>query len=478
MQIPERSAAIPCRLTAIDRVVEAQVIRARSNTLVVAFKPGEDPPIAGSPFNSAALDLNGRWIELGRCRLEEGDSIPRRRREDPPGTVALGRLVFKDKIYDFSGLLGRRVISDLQQRVNHLPMAWNRRHAISNEFRSFVADLLFDLQVYRSVFEDLDARLAGESEQTRNELQALAREHEYPRFRTWLDERVAELERITTSLSRAQQEQHGFYFRKQMRDFILSSEMLARTNTKPRGYAGDSEVMRLIYENDFRGPTVFAQFMHKYPVELAAAQAVRNRRKLVGEWVRGRLARHTGTAPLRVLSVACGPAEELQEILLTPEDVARVEFTLLDQDPEALAQAHDVIARLGEKLGVKPQATTVCTSVRTMQQGKGPGDDRPYDLVYSMGLFDYLTDTTATAVLSWLYGRLAPGGDVLVGNFHVRNPSRTFMEYWADWTLWYRNEGQLLRLADTLPGAKSRIDFEESGCQIFLHVTKSPEPQR
>src|SRR5206468_1753432 len=105
------------------------------------------------------------------------------------------------------------------------------------------ADLLFDLQVYRSVFEDLDARLAGESDQTRSELQALAREQEYPRFRTWFDERVAELERITGSLSKAQQEQHGFYFRKQMRDFILSSEMLARTNTKPRGYAGDSDVM-------------------------------------------------------------------------------------------------------------------------------------------------------------------------------------------------------------------------------------------
>lgn len=478
MNVAERSAAIPCRLTAVDRVIEAQVIRARPNTLVVAFNAGEAPPPAGSPFKNAALDLNGRWIELGSCRLEEDDNLPRRRREDPAPDVALGRLVFKERIYDFSGLLGRRVISDLQQRVNHLPMAWNRRHAISNEFRSFVADLLFDLQVYRSVFEDLDARLATESQQTRSELQAVAREQEYPRFRTWFDERVAELERITSSLSRAQKEQHGFYFRKQMRDFILSSELLARTNTKPRGYAGDSEVMRLIYDNQFRGPTVFSQFMHKYPLELAAAQAVRNRRRLVGEWIREKMTRRSVASPLRVLSVACGPAEELQEILLTTDDVARVQFTLLDQDPEALAQAHALIARLGEKLSAKPQARTVCTSVRTMQQGGGSPDEPPYDFVYSMGLFDYRTDTTATAVLSWLYGRLFPGGELVVGNFHVRNPSRTFMDYWADWTLWYRNESELLRLTDSLPGAKSRIDFEESGCQIFLHVTKPAGPTR
>ncbi len=473
MEVSDRSAAIACRLTAADRVIEAQVIRARPNTLVVAFRPGEAPPAADSPFKAASLDLGGRWVELGSCRLESGDTIPRRRREDPPADVAIGRLVFMDRVYDFSGLLARRAISDLQQRVNHLPMAWNRRQAISPEFRSFVADLLFDLQVYRSVFEDLDARLVGESERTRNELQSLAREQEYPRFRTWLDERVAELERITAPLSRPQQEQHGFYFRKQMRDFILSSELLARTNLKPRGYAGDSEVMRLIYENDFRGPTVFSQFMHKYPAELAAAQAVRSRRRLVGEWVRERAARHTPESPLRVLSVACGPAEELQEILLTPAEVARVQFTLLDQDPEALAQARTVIERIEQKLGTKLRATTLCTSVRTMQQGGSPIDDQQFDFVYSMGLFDYLTDTTATAVLAWLYGRMATGGELAVGNFHSRNSSRVFMEYWADWTLWYRNEGELLRLADTLPGAQSRIDFEESGCQIFLHITKT-----
>src|SRR5947209_11363100 len=153
MNVPDRSAAIPCRLTAVDRVIEAQVVRARPNTLVIAFKAGEPAP-AEAGFKAAALDLGGRWVELGSCRLEAGDNIPRRRKEDPPPDVAMGRLVFKDRIYDFSGLLARRTISDLQQRVNHLPMAWNRRHAISPEFRSFVADMLFDLQVYRSVFED------------------------------------------------------------------------------------------------------------------------------------------------------------------------------------------------------------------------------------------------------------------------------------------------------------------------------------
>ena len=32
---------------------------------------------------------------------------------------------------------------------------------------------------------------------------------------------------------------------------------------------------------------------------------------------------------------------------------------------------------------------------------------------------------------------------------------------------------ELLRLADSLPGAQARITSEDSGCQIFLHVART-----
>jgi len=468
MNSSDRSSALACKLTAPDRTLEAQVVFARPNSLVVAFRRGEEPT-PGARFSDAAIELGNNVVQLGGCRFEPDGNLPRR----PSPDAAVGRLVFQQRIYDFSGLLGRRAISDLQHRVNNLPLAWNRRHAISEEFRKYVADLLFDLQVYRSVFEELDARLLSESAQTRADLQALAREQEYPRFRAWFDERAAELERLTSGLTRAQQEQHGFYFRHQMRDFIQSSELLARTNAKPRGYAGDSEVMRLIYENGFRGPTIFSQFMHKYPLEMPAAQAVRNRRRLVAQWARARAAKLIGSWPLRVLSVACGPAQELQEIVQSREDAARLRFTLLDQDADALAEAGALVERVEAAIGTGLEVTTFCTSVRTMQQGAAPMDACAFDFVYSMGLFDYLTDRTAAAVLCWLYERLDRGGELVVGNFHPRNATRAFMEYWADWTLWYRSEADMLKLADALPGAQARITTEESGCQIFLHVTRT-----
>ena len=114
----DRSAFIPCRLSVPDRTIEAQVVWARANSLVVAFDKGENPPQPGSALADAALDLGGNWVNLGSCRFEPEENLPRRRRGDPTPESPIGRVVFKERVYDFSGLLQRRAISDLQQRVN------------------------------------------------------------------------------------------------------------------------------------------------------------------------------------------------------------------------------------------------------------------------------------------------------------------------------------------------------------------------
>jgi extracellular factor (EF) 3-hydroxypalmitic acid methyl ester biosynthesis protein len=95
-----------------------------------------------------------------------------------------------------------------------------------------------------------------------------------------------------------------------------------------------------------------------------------------------------------------------------------------------------------------------------------------FDFIYSMGLFDYLTPPVARAVLARLYDLLAPGGVLLVGNYHVRNPSRLYMEYWLDWRLFHRTEASFLELAEVLPAARREITFDATGCQMFLRLER------
>ncbi len=89
-----------------------------------------------------------------------------------------------------------------------------------------------------------------------------------------------------------------------------------------------------------------------------------------------------------------------------------------------------------------------------------------------MGLFDYLTPPVAKAVLIKLYQLLNTGGEMVTGNFHVSNPSKYYMEYWLDWVLYYRTEDEFKDLIGDISTADVKVSFEDTGSQMFLHVTK------
>jgi extracellular factor (EF) 3-hydroxypalmitic acid methyl ester biosynthesis protein len=93
----------------------------------------------------------------------------------------------------------------------------------------------------------------------------------------------------------------------------------------------------------------------------------------------------------------------------------------------------------------------------------------PQDLVYSIGLIDYLNDKLVEKTLNYAHSVLAPGGRVILGNFHPRNPAKEFMDYVFDWKLIHRSEDDMHRLfrrsAFSMPC--SRVLFEEGGIDLF-----------
>jgi extracellular factor (EF) 3-hydroxypalmitic acid methyl ester biosynthesis protein len=121
------------------------------------------------------------------------------------------------------------------------------------------------------------------------------------------------------------------------------------------------------------------------------------------------------------------------------------------------------------RLSVRYVEDSVRTMMRTRDLGTTLGR---HHFVYSMGLFDYLTTPVARAVLAKTWDVVRPGGTLLVGNFHSHTPTRYHMAYWGDWSLCYRTEASFLALADGLPCASARVDFDETGCQMFLRMEK------
>jgi extracellular factor (EF) 3-hydroxypalmitic acid methyl ester biosynthesis protein len=401
---------------------------------------------------------------LGPCRLLPVEAT----------NTHQGLLVFKSDVYNFDQLFTVGTLQNVERSFNNLPLVLAQNRALSSEFKKFVADITYELNTQRSFFDQADRQLKHESSIVKEHAFSAILNGEGRKFMRAIDEAILRLEKMTATFSREEHEKHAFYLRKQAWHIIAEAPFLARTNLKPRGYAGDSEMMRMIYANAWEGDSLFGKLLHKHAIETPAAQAVRNRRHFITQTVRSvSLASLRGSTPVRIMSVACGPAAEMQDLFADAESLDRVAITLLDQDREALREAGDGIARVQERHRRQADVTFLNESVRTMLAGSELEKQwGTYQLIYTMGLFDYLTEPVAKAVGKKLLGLLNPGGELIVGNFHVANPTRTYMEYWMDWVLYYRTLDEMVALFADLPGVKSLVEFEESGSQMFLRVRK------
>jgi len=442
--------------------VEARYLSKYS--IYVRFLNGDSFP-DGFIFPKIVMCLNGSRVKLGPGRLIKN--------ADP--SAKKDRIVFVKDIYDLDRLFFKKSIDKLQSSFINIPLILGHKDKIRAEFKDFTADLTYDINVYKDIFDQIDYKIAGESDDVIKIIRQSILDTEGRKLMAFLDEKLLELQKLISGYSADEHERHGFYFRKQLWNIIISSPIMKRTNIKPRGYAGDFEMMRMIYDNKYLGDSIFGMIMHKHPLEHPAAQAVRARRKLIAqsfldienkkEWV--------SEKELKILSVACGPAYELRDILNNSNDYSRYQFTLLDQDPLALESADLLVKSLESQLACKLNVSYLNESVRMMLTTRQIADKwGEFNFIYSMGLFDYLTPPAARVVIHKLFQLLAPGGEMIVGNFHTSNPSRHYMEYWLDWVLYYRTEEEFRELLASEPTATISLFFENTGSQMFLHIKK------
>ncbi|HYD42220.1 MAG TPA: class I SAM-dependent methyltransferase family protein [Anaeromyxobacter sp.] len=263
---------------------------------------------------------------------------------------------------------------------------------------------------------------------------------------------------------------------RQLHGALMQVPWMHRARHKPLGYAGDFEVMNYLYERDFEGPTLFARTIGYAFMRAAAAQAVRCRKDLVKRMLRDVLERRAGVGrPVRLLSVAAGPARELQELLAELDELpADLEIVLFDQDKRALEHAFQRLrpladARFPGRVRIEFLNESVRRLLRDLRLFEGVP---PFDAVYSAGLFDYFREPTAVRLARNLCAAAGPGGVVLIGNM-VPHVHRWVMDYLLDWDLLYRTREELAAIgARAAPHASVRVLEEASGVNPFVALVE------
>ena len=226
-------------------------------------------------------------------------------------------------------------------------------------------------------------------------------------------------------------------------DLLETGWLHARARHKPRGYAGDHELLRRIALRQVCEHPLGRCFDEYFQAQ-AAPQAVRNRIELAAGWIVGPV-KSCADLTCRVAIVGAGPALEVSLAAgrLSPELRERLHVTLLDVDGEALDTA---AMRLGAVLSSSQVMTIQGNLFRLAQRPPLAAHLRGANLILCTGLFDYLSAPVAATMLAEFWRQLAPGGAAFIFNF-ADNPTRAYMEWLGNWYLIYRTQAELAALA-------------------------------
>src|SRR5215510_961447 len=255
----------------------------------------------------------------------------------------------------------------------------------------------------------------------------------------------------------------GARLRREILPYMMLTKNGERWYSKPRGYAGDFLSIQWMYEGKPDGTGRLGPLLDRCFLDMHAAQAVCNRRGLLVEEIMKTLIERD--EPAHVLSMACGPARELFDVFAKLPDPGQLTATCLDIDLQALAFVGDERDRRKLKTRIRMENANLVY----LATGRQKLDLPPQDLAYSIGLIDYFNDTFVVKLLDFVYTKLRPGGRVILGNFHPRNPTKAMMDYVLDWKLIHRTEGDMNRLfeASKFGRACNTIRYEAQQVNLF-----------
>ncbi len=424
---------------------------------------------------SASLVFIGDRLERLRISCDEGTfyegDASVRRVSERDGDLVLG-IELESRGIDLGELYRLGTRHGFAERL-HAVLANAHAMSISTEFKAWVADLRADLETTRHF---LDAE-----ERALESLDQFSREQALSSYLDEIAEQVVErmnaasheLGDLVGGLPEDQHPHYRAYFRAHVLPLLSHSPLLRRAYEKPLGYAGDYEMMNMLYRDHAEGTSLFAKALNIYAAQEPAAQANINRLTYLGGKLREAV-EASGGAPVRLASIGCGPARELSLLLeQSPELGPQLDVALIDQEERVITYCERTLGPLAARTGARVQfiRESIRRLLTTKQLSAALGER---DFVYSAGLFDYLNKRSFSALLNALYGDLAPGGQLAIGNVAAHNPTRWFMEYCLDWFLIHRSPADLLAFAEELQPKPTRIeiDAEPLGVNLFLRVWK------
>jgi len=249
-------------------------------------------------------------------------------------------------------------------------------------------------------------------------------------------------------------------------------KLVKRAFEKPRGYPGDYLTIEYVYDNKSISEDM-GVCCDRYFLSDKYASAVRNRKDKMKDMLIEYLSARRNCS-LDILNIACGSCREIKDIFSAKQVLSgNTVFSLVDQDQEALDFSEKSLS------SDKPKNTKINYFQHDITNYIKDGNTYSsilgrQDLIYSIGLADYLPDIILKKVLSFFFGQLKDRGTLIFAHKDIDMYKPVSTDWWCNWTFYSRNEKKVLELLSAcgMGDIDIKLEREKSGLIIFFIISK------
>lgn len=428
--------------------------------IAVTSKDIEDSEIEVGESFPISISQSGVSLFEGRATVK---------RIDPSGFGSKLGLRFDDSFVDIPSL--RKKDAQARMRGHFANLQPTPNDAVSQEYRVLCSDILSTFRSYRAFLDqrsDINDPVKNDSDGAFE----LCVEQMMPQWRDlWL--------RGNAATEAVMGDPERLSALKQLTELVLTPEfnlgpIWERSYTKPLGYPGDFQVMNYVYDWKREGATTYGQVIHRLGLDVA--ECIGTRMDVVIDTIMRVAEMKAAGETVRILSLGSGPAREVKEIYeRTARSETKFEYTLVDQEEQALQYAYEGNYPAATAHGAG--ASINCLNLSFTDILRGNLEDKnayEQDIVYSVGLFDYLKDRRARGLAKSLFDLVKPGGLLILGNMNKCPLSNLWpMECLTDWRLYYRDDSEMLGWAEGLQKEAAWTETEPTGRVRLLFVRKA-----
>jgi SAM-dependent methyltransferase len=259
-------------------------------------------------------------------------------------------------------------------------------------------------------------------------------------------------------------------YREMIWPWFGQSWFMRRALEKPRGYPGDYALLNAIYERQTKSPGLGA-YLDQYFLNTSLGRAVPARMRALRRFLVDEIATRKGS--LAILNVACGSCREFQSDF----DIAsprKIQITCLDNDREALDFVGERVApRMPDNVVLKLARYNAlrmsAASVNRQKFGKS-------DIIYSVGLCDYIPDDYLVPILKGWRESLAEGGLVFVAFKDTKRYEKTEYQWLVDWYFYQRTEQECRQLFARAGFDLEMLEMTRDETQVILNFAARTQP--